>query len=79
MLVRMKKYDKENTPRHLQDHALFIAYAPAHKPRIVVAVVVENGGSGSAVAAPVARQVMDAYLLETPYMDHAHLPASVSR
>ena len=74
-----EEYDKENTPRHLQDHALFIAYAPAHKPRIVVAVVVENGGSGSAVAAPVARQVMDAYLLETPYMDHAHLPASVSR
>ncbi|MGD8695634.1 MAG: penicillin-binding transpeptidase domain-containing protein, partial [Gammaproteobacteria bacterium] len=44
-------------------HALFIAFAPAEAPRIAIAVVVENGGSGSGTAAPVARQVLDNYLL----------------
>lgn len=63
-IAQDEEYNKENTPKHLRDHALFIAYAPAHKPRIVVAVVLENGGSGSAAAAPVARRVMDAYLLK---------------
>ncbi|MDN5872028.1 MAG: penicillin-binding protein 2 [Nitrococcus sp.] len=48
----------------LRDHALFIAFAPADAPRIAVAVVVENGGSGGAVAGPIARQVMDAWLLD---------------
>lgn len=58
------EYDKETVLEHLRDHALFIAYAPADEPRIAVAVVVENGGGGGSVAAPVARQVLDAYLLE---------------
>ena len=58
-----ERYDKENTPKHLQDHALFIAYAPADAPAIVVSVIVENGGGGSKVAAPIARKVIDAYLL----------------
>ncbi len=49
-------------PRHLQDHALFIAYAPLEAPRIALSVVVEHGGSGSGTAAPVARQVLDAWL-----------------
>jgi penicillin-binding protein 2 len=49
-------------PRHLQDHALFIAFAPVEAPRIALAVVVEHGGSGSGTAAPVARQVLDAWL-----------------
>lgn len=47
---------------HLRDHAWFVAYAPADAPRIVVAVIVENGGQGSAAAAPIARQVLQAYL-----------------
>jgi penicillin-binding protein 2 len=51
-----------NAPRHLQDHALFIAFAPVEAPRIALAVIVENGGSGSGTAAPVARQVLDAWL-----------------
>ena len=46
----------------MRDHALFVAFAPAEDPRIAVAVIVENGGHGGAVAAPVARKVMDAYL-----------------
>jgi penicillin-binding protein 2 len=48
----------------LRDHSWFIAFAPAEAPRIAVAVIVENGGFGSAVAAPVARKVMDMYLLD---------------
>jgi penicillin-binding protein 2 len=55
--------DQSGVPKELRDHALFIAFAPAQQPRIAVAVLVEHGGGGGAVAAPVARQVMDAYLL----------------
>jgi penicillin-binding protein 2 len=50
-------------PERLRDHAWFIAFAPAEAPRIAVAVLVENGGFGSESAAPVARKVLDAYLL----------------
>ena len=53
--------ENEDLPERLRDHALFIAFAPATFPEIAVAVVVENGGSGSGVAAPVARAVLDAY------------------
>jgi penicillin-binding protein 2 len=49
---------------HLRDHALFIAFAPVDAPRIAVSVVVENApGGGSAFAAPIARRILDAYLL----------------
>jgi penicillin-binding protein 2 len=47
----------------LRDHSWFIAFAPADAPRIAVAVLVENGGFGATAAAPIARKVMDAYLL----------------
>ena len=47
----------------LRDHAWFIAYAPADKPTIALAVLVENGGFGAQAAAPIARQVFDYYLL----------------
>ena len=57
------EYDAEKLARELRDHALYVAYAPVPAPRIVVAVLVEHGGSGGRVAAPVARWVMDAYLL----------------
>jgi penicillin-binding protein 2 len=59
----MGEEDESDTPKELRDHAVFIAFAPADHPRIAVAVLVEHGGGGGAVAAPVARQVMDAYLL----------------
>jgi len=58
------EYEEEDVIQRLRDHALFISYAPAENPRIAVAVIVENGGHGSSVAAPIARQIMDAYLLE---------------
>lgn len=57
-----EEYDEEKIDERLRDHALFIAFAPLDKPRIAVAVIVENGSSGSRVAAPIARKIMDAYL-----------------
>jgi len=56
------RYDESRLARQHRDHALFIAYAPAENPTIAVAVMVENGGHGSSVAAPVARAVFDYYL-----------------
>jgi penicillin-binding protein 2 len=58
-----EKYDEDKIDRKMRDHALFIAFAPAEAPRIAVAVVVENGGHGGAIAAPIAKRVMDRYLL----------------
>jgi len=57
------KYNAQTVPERLRDHAWFIAFAPAEAPRIAVAVLVENAGFGSMNAAPVARKVLDAYLL----------------
>jgi len=62
-LKQNEKYQEANVAEHLRDHALFIAYAPADNPRIALAVVVENAGFGARAAAPVARQVLDFYLL----------------
>jgi len=56
-----EKYDAATLARKLHDHALFIAFAPADKPEIVVAIVVENGGSGSKKAAPIARKMINQY------------------
>ena len=56
------EYDEEELEERQKDHALFVAFAPAEAPRIAIAVIVENGGSGSGVAAPVARAVLDSYL-----------------
>ncbi|MEW6118633.1 MAG: penicillin-binding protein 2 [Pseudomonadota bacterium] len=56
------RYDASRLARQHRDHALFIAYAPAERPTIAVAVMVENGGSGSGTAAPIARAVFDYYL-----------------
>ncbi len=58
-----ERYDRDKVQERHRDHALFIAYAPADKPEIAVAVMVENGESGSSVAGPVAKYVMDAWLL----------------
>ncbi len=57
-----ESYNASRVDKRMHDHALFIAFAPVEDPRIAVAVIVENGGHGGSVAAPVARQVMDAYL-----------------
>ena len=63
-LAEDEEYDAEEIRERLRDHALFIGFAPADDPRIVVSVIVENGGSGSGTAAPVARAMFDAWLKE---------------
>lgn len=59
-----ERYDRDKVQERHRDHALFIAYAPAENPTIAVAVMIENGESGSGVAAPIAKQVLDAWLLD---------------
>ena len=57
------QYKEGGVKKDLRDHALFIAFAPADKPKIALAVLVENGGFGAQSAAPIARMVIDYYLL----------------
>jgi len=57
-----EEYDEEKIATYHRDHALFIAFAPADRPQIAIAVIVENGGSGGSNAAPIARKIFDAYL-----------------
>ena len=56
------EYDEDAIEEKLRDHALFVSFAPLENPRIAVAVIVENGSSGSRVAAPIARRIMDQHL-----------------
>jgi penicillin-binding protein 2 len=71
-----EKYDERRIQERYRDHALFIAYAPAEAPTIALAVLVENGGHGSSAAAPVARKVMDFYLLgKEPLIEHPAVQA----
>jgi penicillin-binding protein 2 len=62
-LAEDEEYDEEGLAKHLRDHALFVGYAPAEAPQIALAVISEHGGSGGQVAAPIAREVIDYYLL----------------
>ncbi len=65
-VISMKQgevYDEEKIDERHRDHAWFIAFAPADKPKIALAVLVENGGHGGSTAAPIARKVMDYHLL----------------
>ena len=61
-IAQGEEYDADKLSEFQKDHALFVGFAPIENPQIAVAVIVENGGSGSSVAAPVARKVMDYYL-----------------
>ncbi len=58
-----EKYVESRVAERHRDHAWFIAYAPADKPTIALAVIAENSGFGSRAAAPIARQVFDYHLL----------------
>jgi len=58
-----EKYNEKNVAERHRDHSLFIAFAPLDNPKIAVAVIVENGGFGATAAAPIARAVLDYYLL----------------
>ncbi len=63
------KYDAKNLDRKHHDHAWYVSFAPVDSPKIALAVIVENGGSGSRVAAPIAKKITDAWLkdFDTPY------------
>ena len=63
-LAEDEEYNEEEIRERLRDHALFVGFAPVDNPRIAVAVIVENGGSGSGTAAPLARAMFDAWLLD---------------
>ena len=58
-----EEYDEEALEERQRKHAWFMAFAPLESPEIAVAVLLENGGGGSQMAAPVARAVVDAWLL----------------
>ena len=58
-IAQGEHYKEEELPKEYRDHALFVAYAPVDAPRLAVAIIVENGGSGSSTAAPIARKLFD--------------------
>jgi len=64
-IAQGEEYDEAELEEHERKHAWFMAFAPADDPRIALAVLIENGGSGSSVAGPVVREIIDAYLLPT--------------
>jgi len=61
-----ERYNEKSINERHRDHAMFIAYAPAEDPKIALAVLVENTGTGGSTAAPIARQVFDYFLLGKP-------------
>jgi len=58
-----EKYDSSKIDKSKWDHALFVAFAPAENPQIALGLIVENGEHGSRTAAPIARKVIDSYLM----------------
>ena len=66
-LAQDEEYDAAALEEHLRDHGLFIAFAPADNPTIAIAVVVENGGTGSGLPAQAARKILDAWLAAEDY------------
>jgi len=62
-LKRGEKYDPKKIAERFHDNALYIGFAPAVKPRIAIAIVVENGGFGAVAAAPIVKKAFDYYLL----------------
>lgn len=59
-----ERYDRLKTRERNRDNALFVGFAPAEHPQIVISVMIENGEAGGRVAGPVVRQIMDAWLLD---------------
>jgi penicillin-binding protein 2 len=70
-----EKYHAKDVAERNRDHAWFIAYAPADDPKIAISVLVENGGFGASAAAPIARKVLDAFLLESEVPAETKKPA----
>lgn len=61
-IAQGEEYIAEEIPEAFRDHALFMAFAPVEAPRIALAIVVENGGSGARAAAPIARRLLDHFM-----------------
>ena len=59
-----ERYNRLKTAERNRDNALFVGFAPADDPQIVISVMIENGEAGGRVAGPVVRKVMDAWLLD---------------
>ena len=59
-------YIAENIEEKLRDHALFTGFAPIEDPQVAIAIIVENAGSGSSKAAPLARELLDEYFIKNP-------------
>jgi penicillin-binding protein 2 len=70
-----EKYDAKRVAERQRDHSLYTAFAPADKPRIAISIVVENGGFGAAVAAPIVKKALDYYLLGKKPTDKDKTPA----
>ena len=77
-IAQEEEYKAEEIEERLRDHALFLGFAPADSPSIVLALVIENGGSGGTTAAPVARQIFDYWVLERNEGERAPDTAYVS-
>jgi len=76
-IAQGEKYDSEALKERHRDHALFVSFAPLDDPQIAVAVIIENAEGGSSQAGPVARKMMDAYLLGK-YLTPEELPLSAA-
>ncbi len=63
-IKQSESYNARRLAKKFHDHALFVAFAPLKNPRIAIAIIVENGGGGSKTAAPIAKKVLDYYLLQ---------------
>lgn len=71
-----EKYDAKKLSKKLIDHSWYTAFAPADKPRIAIAIIVENGGFGSTGAAPIVRKALDYYLLGKRPMEKDTTPVA---
>jgi penicillin-binding protein 2 len=69
-----EKYNASKVDERMRDHALFMAYAPADDPKVVLAMVVENAGFGAQNAAPIARRVFD-FVLQGEYPSEEDIAA----
>lgn len=78
-VAQNSRYVESQVAERMRDHSWFIAFAPAEAPQIAMAVLVENGGFGASAAAPIARKIMDAYLLpRLPAATKATAPAGAA-
>ena len=62
-IAQGQSYSEKHTPERFRDHALFVSFAPVGDPKVALTVIVENGGHGGSVAAPIARKIMDHVIL----------------